>query len=385
MWNEIFLNVALVNWLMAVVVLVPLWLGIRSIRRLVHVEPIEREREPKVSVIVPARNEERNIETALTSLLNLDYDRLDVTVVNDRSTDRTGEILDRLASEYPQLNVVHLSTLPDGWIGKNHALHYGAMQRDADLLLFTDADVVMDPSALRRAVRYMIDHDIDHLPMFFRVEMPNWLLESFVVTFCIYFFTYFRPWRARDPNSSAHVGVGGFNLIRADVYRQIGTYQAIRMRPDDDVKLGKLVKSHGFRQEILLAGDLMYVPWYSSLRELVHGLEKNAFSGSDYSIFLTTISSISIIVFNVFPFLAVWLTTGWTQAVYAAVVPTLLAIPAVIAHYGKARMSCCLGMPIAALIFAYIQWRTMILNIAGGGIRWRDTHYSLKELKANNI
>lgn len=379
------LLLAAVNLLICVAVGVPLFLGMRRLCKLETVEPITDETLPKASVIVPARNEERDVEEGLQSLLRLDYPDLEVLVVNDRSTDRTGEILDRIATEHPQLQVVHITELPAGWLGKNHAMQHGAEQASGDLLLFTDADVVMERSVLRRAVSHMIRNDVDHLPMLFRIQMPNWLLESFVVTFTIYLMTYCRPWKCPNPKSDAHIGIGGFNLVRADVYREIGTHEAIRMRPDDDLKFGKLVKKHGFRQECVTAVELMHVPWYASIRELVVGLEKNAFSGVDYNLAYALMASSSMLLFNVFPFVALAIARGSAWWVYLAVVLSLLGMGADAARNGKSRISCCFGFPLAALMFVFIQWRTICLNLWQGGIRWRDTHYSLAELKANKV
>ncbi len=383
--DDLLFYLAIVNLSLCVFVGSTLFFGMRKIRKLIDLSPELDSEWPQVSVIVAARNEERDIEVGLRSLLQLDYDDFEVLVVNDRSTDRTGEILDRIAGEYPALRVVHLSELPAGWLGKNHALYYGATRATGQLILFTDADVVMEPTVLRRAVAYLIQHEIDHLPMLFEVRMPNWLLESFVVTFSVYLMTYCRPWQCPNPKRSGHIGIGGFNLVRADVYQKIGTHEVIRMRPDDDLKFGKLIKREGFRQELLNGAGLMYVPWYASIREMVVGLEKNAFSGVDYSITYSVFAGICMLLFNVFPFAAIFFTTGATWWVYVAVVVSLWATGLWAAYNGKARLSCCLGFPLAALMFVFAQWRAVILNLWQDGIRWRDTHYSLAELKANKL
>jgi glycosyltransferase involved in cell wall biosynthesis len=382
--SDVSFYLGLANLAMCLAVAIPLTWGMRSIGVLSFVEPSAGP-EPPVSAIVAARNEERGIEASLASLLGQDYQHLEIIVVNDRSTDRTGEIVEQLAASDDRLQAVHLTELPAGWIGKNYAMYAGAEQARGEILLFTDADVVMEPDVVRRAVTYLRDNDIDHLPMLFHVRMPNWLLESFVVTFSVYLLTYCRPWNCPNPRSTAHIGIGAFNMIRAEVYQAIGTHEAIRMRPDDDLKLGKLVKKHGFRQELLNAADLMYVPWYASIRELVLGLEKNAFSGVDYNLAFALVASSSMLAFNVWPFLAIFLTTGVTSYIYLVVIGLLLSMATVTAYHGRARISCCLGFPLAAAMFVFIQWRTIVVNLANGGIRWRDTHYPLSELKANKI
>src|SRR3569832_996684 len=138
-------------------------IGNKSIRSLRALPPLTGPL-PRVSIVIPARNEERNLEEALRSILALDYDNLEIDVVDDRSTDRTGEILDRMAAAEPRLRIVHVRELPPGWLGKNHALWLGAEKATGEYLLFTDADIVMDPSTLRRAVGLMLSDGLDHLP-----------------------------------------------------------------------------------------------------------------------------------------------------------------------------------------------------------------------------
>jgi glycosyltransferase involved in cell wall biosynthesis len=360
-------------------------MGCRRLQKLHEVTPLTRSSLPKLSVIVAARNEERDIEPALQSLLKLDYEPLEIIVANDRSVDRTGEILEKLAAGNSRLKIIHIQSLPSGWLGKNHALECGSLEATGDFLLFTDADIVMDPSVARRAMAYMLEQKLDHLAAFFRVMMPNWFLESFVVLFSMYFFAYFKPWKVRDPKSSAHVGIGGFNLIKKEVYRKIGTHRAIAVRPDDDVKLGKLIKKHGFSQDVVVAFDLIRVPWYSSVSELIHGLEKNAFAGVDYRVGLLIGSSLFALAMHFGPFVAVFFTSGLTRWLFAAVDIVLLGLCMGTARQGKLRMSTAFAFPIVVLLFVFIQWRTMLLNLWHGGIRWRDTFYPLAELKANKV
>ena len=340
---------------------------------------------PSVSLIAPARNEQRNIERAIRSLVQLDYPRLEITIVNDRSTDDTPKILDRLAAEFPQLNVVHLTDLPPGWLGKNHALQLGADRSHGDWLLFTDADIFFEPTALRRAICYAEENKVDHLAATPDTRMPSWLLQSFVVTFAVYFSIFVRIWSIRNPNSTAHIGIGAFNLIRASVYRAVGGHHSIRMRPDDDLKLGKIIKLAGSRQDVVNATGMIAVDWYASIGEMIRGLEKNSFSATEYSISLTVFSSLLSLIFNVWPFLAVFLVPSPTRWIYLAVCLALWSLAFLAALGMNARLSTFLGFPLGVLLLVYVQWRTMLLNFYQNGIRWRDTHYSLAELRANKV
>jgi cellulose synthase/poly-beta-1,6-N-acetylglucosamine synthase-like glycosyltransferase len=355
------------------------------VKRLRDVLLPDLETWPSVSLIAPARNEERSIEPAVRSLMHLDYPGLEITLVNDRSTDRTGEILDRLAAEFPQLNVVHLAELPPGWLGKNWALQVGADRSRGEWLLFTDADIVFEPTTLRRAIGYALAHQVDHLAATPDTQMPTWFLRSFVVTFAIFFSLFVRIWAIRGNDKRAHVGIGAFNLVRADVYRAVGGHAPIRMRPDDDLKLGKIIKLAGQRQDIVHGQGLITVDWYHSFGELVRGLEKNAFAGVDYSVAMIVFSSLLFLLLFIWPYFGVLLSPAPTCWIYLATCLTLWSMACLSAVGMRAPASCALAFPLTVLLFIYIQWRTMILNYYHDGIRWRDTHYSLAELKANRV
>lgn len=367
------------------VVLLVLAYSDRAIRRLVDIPLPTAEKLPTISLIAAAKDEERNIEQAVRSLVAIDYPGLQITLVNDRSRDKTGEILARLAAEFPQLNVVTVTELPAGWLGKNHALQLGAEHSRGEWLLFTDADIIFERTALRRAIGYALEQQLDHLAATPDVQMNSWVLHAFVVTFSIYFTLFVKPWRVRDPKRPEHVGIGAFNLIRADVYRSIGQHEPIRMRPDDDLKLGKIVKKAGHRQDLVHGVGLIAVEWYSSVREVIVGLEKNAFSGVDYSVGLTVGSSIFSLAFNVWPYLAVWIVPGPARWFYLAAVLAQLFTAVGFARSMKLPLSTALAFPLTVALFTYIQWRSMILTYYRGGIRWRDTHYSLAELRANRV
>jgi glycosyltransferase involved in cell wall biosynthesis len=376
---------AVVNLLVAVIGAGLIFASGMLVRRLRDMPIPELADWPSVSLIAPARNEARNIERAVRSLMTLDYPNLEITLVNDRSTDGTGAILDRLAAEFPRLNVVHVAELPAGWLGKNHALQLGADRSRSEWLLFTDADIIFEPTTLRRAIGYCLAGDIDHLAATPDAHMPSWLLTSFVVTFSIFFSIFVRIWAIRNPRSTAHVGIGAFNLVRAATYRAIGGHHPIRMRPDDDLKLGKIIKRAGHRQDVVHGTGLIAVEWYGSLAELLSGLEKNTFSTVNYNPWLNALTSVPPLVFNVWPFVAVFVVPGPARWIYLAVCLVLWSMSLATAQAMRAPVSAGLGFPLGVLLLVYIQWRSMLLNYYHGGIRWRDTHYSLDELRANKV
>jgi glycosyltransferase involved in cell wall biosynthesis len=242
------------------------------------------ERYPSLSVIVPARNEENAIKESVETMLAQSYPgELEVIVIDDRSTDGTGRILDSLQSAYPdRLKFIRVKDLPEGWLGKNHALYLGAKSAQGEWLLFTDADVCFSPNCFEYAMNYASSKGLHHLTLPPEILSRSLLLRAFVAAFTMIFTVAQRPWRARDPRSGKAVGVGSFNLLSRDVYERIGTHRAIAMRPDDDMKLAKLVKKHGFKQDVAYGSGLVSVEWHESLKGAVHGLGKSMFPGMDY-------------------------------------------------------------------------------------------------------
>jgi cellulose synthase/poly-beta-1,6-N-acetylglucosamine synthase-like glycosyltransferase len=383
-WTQ--LGLSLFALAVAAVTLVMLAVNYRIVERLLDLPIPELRTWPRISLIAPARNEERNIEAAMKSLLAIDYPNLQITIINDRSTDETGKILKRLAKQESRLNVVDVKELPAGWLGKNHAMHLGARQSDGEWLLFTDADVHFEPSSLRRAIGYANEHLLDHLAAYPEVCMPGWILNSFVITFATMFTMFIRPWQVRNPNSKAYIGIGAFNLVSAEAYRVCGGHVPIRMRPDDDLKLGHLMKLNGYRSDVVNGQGAIVVEWYQSFDEMVRGLEKNSAAPLEYSVPTILASHVVLFFANIWPFLAVWITWGsWSQLLFALSVLLLVSGNAMTAFNLRQPLWRALVFPLAISIFLYIQMRGLALLLLRGGIQWRDTFYSLADLKANRI
>jgi hypothetical protein len=252
-------------------------------------------------------------------------------------------------------------------------------------LLFTDADIVYEPTALSRAVGYFQEQQLDHLAIGPETHMRTWLLQSFVVMFCVMFYLYTRPWAIRNPKSSAHIGIGAFNLVRADVYRTTGGFQTLAMRPDDDLKLGKLVKKNGYRQDLLAGNDMISVEWYASVREIAVGFEKNSLAAVEYNLPFVIFFTTSMLALNVWPYLAVFLTWGATRWLYLAICLSLWGMALGAARSIGVRWHTALGFPLVVALLVWITWRSVLLTYWRGGIRWRETHYSLAELRANRV
>jgi len=339
----------------------------------------------KISVIIPARNEERNIEKALRSILSSDYPTFEVIVVNDRSEDNTKEIIKKIQADYNTLKTIDIGSLPEGWLGKNYALHSGVSIASGNYYLFTDADVIMQKDTLKKAMSFCKSNNLDHLAVAAVINMPGLFLRLFSSAFIIFFSMYAKPWKAKDPKSKRYIGLGAFNLVKSEVYKNIGGHNPIKMRPDDDIKLGKLIKSRGFRQDMLFGKDLIEVEWYSSFKETLKGLIKNSYAGIDYNFLNLILSTIGLTFLYVFPVISAFFSSGIAFLLNLMIFLFTALIYLVISKPHKINFLYFIGFPFATLLFLYILWRSTIYTLVNGGIVWKDTKYSLKELKANKI
>lgn len=342
---------------------------------------------PLVSVIVPARNEEQQIGKALRSLLAAETIPLEIIAVNDRSEDSTGRIMDEVAREDSRLRVVHITELPAGWLGKNHAMHSASQAARGRFLLFTDGDIHYQPGAISAAIAWMRRHNLQHFCMLPKM-IPGSLLENVLTNFfgmCFAMGMQLHLMRTRFPLSYA--GVGAFNLVHAEFYRGVGGHEPIRMDVLDDVKLGKLMKRSGGRSDFLLADEWLSVRWQPSLWGVVTGLEKNAFASLNYSLlqisFVTVLFLFLFTLPSVLPVLALCGLVSWS------VVAGYLALAA-LWHilFGWLVWPQPSGLLMVPLFFcgpwlmAFAYWRSAVITLRQGGVRWRNSFYPLGQLRA---
>jgi cellulose synthase/poly-beta-1,6-N-acetylglucosamine synthase-like glycosyltransferase len=382
-------SIALAGWLLFAfwgVLLLPLWPAsfLWWLRRLAR-QVAPPEDWPRVSIIVAARDEQSQIEAALTSLLALDYPSFEVIAVNDRSTDQTGAIIDRAAQSDSRLTAVHISDLPAGWLGKNHAMHFAAGRATGELLLFTDGDVIFAPEALKLAVTWLVRKPLDHLCLNPRLVPGGYWENALTSCFALLFSANVQPWLIPTRVPFAYCGIGAFNLVRSDAYRAVGGHTRIRLDVLDDVLLGRLIKQAGYRQQLVQSGNLISVRWQNSFWGVIRGLEKNAFASVRYSLWrLCGVTALMLVVmFGPYVGLALWPA--------AAVAPFVLTVVLLHATYANTARSIGAGvtvLPVLPLMFAcfiYMLWRSALITLRQGGIRWRDTFYSLDELRANQF
>ena len=355
-------------------------IGMRRVGSLREVTPAPAAGGLRVSVIFSALNEAGTIEPALRSVLALDYPNLEIIAINDRSTDGTGAILDRLSLEHPALRVLHIDALPAGWLGKNHALHQGGKIASGEYFLFTDADVVFESSAITRAVAHCEQHRLDHLVVVAEFIVSEHLLAMLLLNGMVLFYSSFKPWKVRTSRSH-YFGMGAFNMVRATAYRHTGGHQALALEVVDDIMLGKRMNTHGFRQDVLLGRGTVSIEWYRNAREMMQGLRKNSFAMLDYSLLKLLAGTVLILVVRYWPWLGLFITGGaawWLNL--ATLVLSLLMFIELLRLTPWSRW-CLLHWPAIGLISLFIIWQGVILTLVRGGIDWRGTRYRLADLK----
>jgi glycosyltransferase involved in cell wall biosynthesis len=338
----------------------------------------------RVSIIVPACNEEADIAQTLAQLLLLDYDNYEVIAVDDRSIDHTGEIMDRVVATGNRkdiLKVIHVEKLPAGWLGKPHAMWTAAQQATGDWLLFTDADVLFRSDSVRRALVYAEQEAADHLVLFPRIIMKQPGERMMIAFFQALFVFGHRPWKVADPKAKDHIGVGAFNLVRRSVYEQIGTYQALRFEVVDDMKLGKVVKQAGYAQRNVFGKDLISLHWAKGALGVVNNLTKNFFAVLSFQPWRVVLCCIGLAFLNLVPFAGVFVSHGWARVPYAIALVSIFLIYTGMSGRSSIPPYYFFFHPVSTVLFIYTLLRSMLLTLRQGGIVWRGTKYPLDELR----
>ena len=343
---------------------------------------------PRVSIIVPARNEEETVEQSLRQLLALDYDNYEVVIVDDRSTDSTGEIIDRIVAgpeAHSLLKVIHVRGLPSGWLGKTHAMWLAGKQATGEWLLFTDADVLFKPDVLRRALAYAEAESADHV-----VVLPRMIMkhpgERMMIAFFQTLFTFgHRPWKVADPKTKDHMGVGAFNLVCRSAYDSVGTYRALRMEVLDDMKLGKVIKNAGFAQRNVFADDLISIHWAKGLLGVVDNLTKNFFAILSFQWWRALASAFTLLFLNLGPFVGIWLAHGWARLPYALALVAMFLIYLGMSWLSPIPPYYFFLHPVSTVLFGYTVLRSMFLTLHHNGVTWRGTKYGLEELRKGQV
>ncbi|MFQ5559420.1 MAG: glycosyltransferase [Nitrospinota bacterium] len=330
---------------------------------------------PKLSVVVTARNEAAAIQPAIDSLLNQDYANLQIILVNDRSTDHTGEIVESISRKDPRVTALHITHLPENWLGKVHALYRGTKLVTGEWVLYTDADVCFQKDAIKKGVAFALCQNFDHFTLIPRVVSRSFLFDVLLKTFGAFLL--------QAVHSLNFCGIGAFNLVRKSALDKTEGFRWLRMEVADDMGLGLLLYRSGAKAGYALSIRDVHLTWYSSVRSMVRGLEKNMFSIVKYRLskFVLLFSLLWAVALGP---LYLLLFPPHPIFFYAAVIGYFLFLTNAV--IGKIRFAekilpslCVQG---GLILLSLILLRAAFLCTRRGGIFWRETFYSVRDLIA---
>lgn len=351
--------------------------GLRSLARVSAPEP---ERWPRVSVILAARDEARDIGAAVASRLADDYPEFELILVDDRSTDGTGAVASEAAAGDGRFALVRVGELPEGWLGKVHALHEGAGRATGEWMLFSDGDVTVEPGTLRRAVAHCVAEGVDMLALIPAFDTGSFLVDSIWTVFLRGMLVMVDPRAVRDPRSKVAMGSGGFNLVSRASYESTEGFEHLRLETGDDVALAMMVKRAGGRIELVDGHDHVSVPMYRTVGEFLRGIEKNGstIATIPFPLFVAALIALGALVSA--PFAAMALGPAWLRALGALALSAYTAGEVAALRANSRRWLPALFWPAGGALMAYGLARSAWLAKRNGGVRWRDTFYALDEL-----
>lgn len=336
------------------------------------------EQTPFVSVLVPARNEESNINKCIRSLLAQEYSTFEVIVLDDHSTDSTRSILDGIQKEQPALKIISGEPLPEGWLGKHWACQQLAGAARGELLLFTDADTWHEPHALRDSVATLIKEGADLLTMFPHEQVVTWGEKLTVPVLGFAPFSFVPIFLARFRGlSRLAVTIGQFMLFRRSAYDAIGGYEAVRTHPLDDVMFGRRVLKYGMKWMLVDGTSHVHCRMYGDFDSAVSGFTRSLFAFFTHHVPLYALAWLWIAVVFIEPLVVILLNDLGVQLAFF---PTSLAWIAVLEAfllflliYVRFRFPLYLVWlyPISICLFVWLASRSLIFSLRGKS-GWKD-------------
>src|SRR4051794_39718344 len=364
--------IILIAWLMAL------------IRTIVNLRLIPRLRagmrpanEPLVSIVIPARDEAHIIERTVRAFLAQTYANLEVIVVNDRSTDGTGDIVRAIHDD--RLTVIDGVEPPAGWMGKPWALHQGSRAARGELLLFVDADLIYAPPALGAAVAYLQAQALALLSLFPHLEMHGFGEIASMPMMPMVFHTFMPTWLSnRTRFARLAIGGGTGNLVVREIYEASGGHEELSDAVVDDIALARLIRRHGGRTEIVRAEDLVSLRMYRGLREVIDGFTKNTFSALGRNYLAGFLVVAGCIVFHILPYALA--LTGDRNAIATIVIISVTRL--ILFQSLRYRWDAALFLhPVMAAIWTWIFIRSIWLTGIRRKLLWRGRTYDARETR----
>jgi glycosyltransferase involved in cell wall biosynthesis len=369
----------------------------KSFRLAPRIEVFERtsDARPKVSVILPARDEEGYISRCLDTLLAQDYSNFEIIAINDGSTDRTGEIIQSYAEKDARIVYVSTPQKPDGWAGKNWACHQGYQRASGEYLFFTDADTEHAPNVMSLAVAHMLSQDLDALTAIPKLVCRDFWTKITLPGLSTFLHTRFSPLRVNDPKQKTGYFFGSFFVITRKTYDAVGTHEGVRQELVEDGALGSKVKAAGFRMKMVRGEKHVEAIWARDLPTLWHGLRRLViplYHQDKKGAYLIALA-VFFIMFAPFVFLPytlpvyalaadglAGLTAKILLGVHLSTITILVVTTAVQSRLGVSQSPAyALGSPISGALI-YLGFASAIVDARKkNAVDWRGRRYTVSE------
>jgi len=349
------------------------------------------DRPPLVSVLVPARNEERNIKRCLLSLTKQDYANIEILVLDDNSSDNTAEIVRELSKRDGRIKLYHGKELKNGWMGKSYACHQLAGYAGGDYLIFTDADTLHFPDSVSSALACLEKNKLDALSVLSKQIMVT-IHERMIVPFGHYMIMCFMPlYLIKNTKSPLFcTAIGQFMLFKKEVYKKIGGYESVKSEVIDDVEISKQVKRNGYKFMIFDGRNNLYSRNYRNAREVIRGHSKTLFAAFDYNIIVMSIGIILISIIFLAPFFLILpaIFFGWPMIVKELIVlqiAILLITKIILSMRFKSRAVDILLYPFSIIYLLLIAVNSIFNTVTGVGVNWKGRVYDVRPEKGLTI
>jgi chlorobactene glucosyltransferase len=372
-------------FVLLLLVLINLLLNLRSLKKAKSSSELPNP-APLISVLIPARNEEANIKACLDSLRQQDYPNFEIIVLDDSSTDKTAEIVARIAAEEPRLKLLRGQPLPQGWAGKPFACYQLAQEARGSWLLFTDADTVHAPSTLSTVLDVALASNAA-LISGFPYQRTTSLWQKMAIPILFYFMLLcWLPfwWMQRSGRTLPSVAIGQFLFFSAREYRAIGGHEAVKSRILEDVWLGMEMARHHYKQLTLDLSKLVSCQMYSEFGTMWDGITRWLYMVASVSTLAFLVMMATVLLLFLAPFL--WLIYGlllaqpafaWQVLVVLQVAIVFLARFLAGRRFSQPKTSIILH-PLGIAFLVLVGFYATYQHLTGAGVKWKGRVYEAK-------
>jgi chlorobactene glucosyltransferase len=365
--------------------------SIKNVPILLHITNLQNISFPMISIILPARNEEKHIEKCLDSLVKQEYDNYEIVVINDSSSDNTDQIIKRYSIAHRKITYVNAQPKPEGWTGKNWACYQGYLQSKGDLFLFTDADTIHHPSIISLAATYLLSEKLDTITAIPKTLTYDFWTKITLPLLWIFSVARFSALKANNPKTKVGYFFGCFFIITRKAYEMVGTHKSVRQEIVEDAELGKKVKEQGFSFRVVHGEKYIKAVWARDSSSLWHGLrrimiplfkkEKIKATKMIIAMFVLILFPITMLPLSVINIIDEKTETKSVIILFLAIMSILLIV-----INNVLQLKCTvfqnllysLGFPLSGSFILAVFLSSIIGSSKKGIVSWRDRKYSIR-------